>query len=322
MMGLGAFPGNHRQFVGMLGMHGTRTANYAVQESDVIIAVGARFDDRVTGRVEHFAPDAKIIHIDVDPASISKVISVDVPIVADAKAALAALLPEVQPLNCPDWWEKVNGWRTQYPLGYDKSADTKLKPQFIIETMSEMFGDKVFVATDVGQHQMWTAQFYKFNSPRSWASSGGLGTMGYGFPAAIGAKAGLGDKPVAVITGDGSFQMNMQELATAVQNKFDVKIILLNNGFLGMVRQWQELFHGKRYSSTNIQQSVDFIKLAEAFGAKGMLVTESGQVAGALQQAFATPGVVLLDFRIEAEENVWPMVPAGAPLHEMIGELA
>jgi acetolactate synthase-1/2/3 large subunit len=320
LMGLGAFPGTHKQFVGMLGMHGTRTANYAVQGSDVIVAVGARFDDRVTGRVEHFAPDAKIIHIDVDPTSISKIVSVDVPIVADAKRALQALLQELKPQTHDAWWQQIGEWQQKYPLSYDRKSG-KLKPQAVIEELYRLGGADLFVATDVGQHQMWTAQFYKFDRPRQLATSGGLGTMGYGFPAAIGAQVGLPGKPVAVVTGDGSFQMNMQELATAVINKLPVKIILLNNGFLGMVRQWQELFHGKRYSSTVIKDSVDFVKLAEAFGATGLRVSEPDQLAETLKKAFAAPGPVLVDCRVEPEENVFPMVPAGAPIHEMLGEI-
>jgi acetolactate synthase-1/2/3 large subunit len=321
LMGLGAFPGTHKQFVGMLGMHGTRTANYAVQGSDVIIAVGARFDDRVTGRVEHFAPEATIIHIDVDPTSISKIVSVDVPIVSDAKRALKGLLQELKPQTHDEWWLQLNEWQQKYPLAYDRKSN-KLKPQAVIEELYRQGGSKLFVATDVGQHQMWTAQFYKFDRPRQLATSGGLGTMGYGFPAAIGAQMGLPNQPVAVVTGDGSFQMNMQELATAVVNKLPVKIILLNNGFLGMVRQWQELFHGKRYSSTVIKDSVDFVKLAEAFGATGLRVSEPALLAETLKKAFATEGPVLVDCRVEPEENVFPMVPAGAPIHEMLGELA
>jgi len=321
LMGLGAFPGTHEQFIGMLGMHGTRTANYAIQESDLIIAVGVRFDDRVTGRVEHFAPDARIIHVDVDPASISKVVSVDVPIVGDAKQSLQRLLKEVKPGTSRAWWTQINEWRSKFPLSYDKKNGV-LKPQQVIEMLYQIGGDELFVTTDVGQHQMWTAQFFKFNRPRQLASSGGLGTMGYGFPASLGAQVGLPGKPVVVVSGDGSFQMNMQELATAVINKLPVKIILLNNGFLGMVRQWQELFHGKRYSSTRIANSVDFVKLAEAFGATGLRVTAAGQLETTLKQAFATAGPVLVDCHVEPEENVWPMVPAGAPIHEMIGELA
>lgn len=321
MMGLGGFPGTHPQFLGMLGMHGTRSANYAIQKSDLIIAVGARFDDRVTGRVEHFAPDAKVIHLDVDPASISKVVSVDVPIVGDAKRSLEQLLAETKPRTCDAWWPVIKEWREKYPLNYDRNSQV-LKPQRVIEALYAVGGNELFVATDVGQHQMWTAQFYKFDRPRQWASSGGLGTMGYGFPAALGAQTGLPGKPVAVVSGDGSFQMNMQELSTAVVNQLPVKIVLLNNGYLGMVRQWQELFHGKRYSSTNIADSVDFVKLAEAFGATGLRVSKPGEIEGVLKKAFATPGPVLVDCIVEREENVWPMVPAGAPIHEMLGELA
>jgi acetolactate synthase-1/2/3 large subunit len=321
LMGLGAFPGTHENFIGMLGMHGTRAANYAMQESDVVIAIGARFDDRVTGRVEHFASNARIIHIDVDPASISKVVSVDVPIVGDAKLALQALLKEVASRKCDEWSSRVREWQKKFPLGYSREG-SGLKPQMVIETLYKVGGPDLFLATDVGQHQMWAAQFFPLERPRHWASSGGLGTMGYGFPAALGAQAGLPGKSVAVVSGDGSFQMNMQELATAVVNKLPVKVIILNNGYLGMVRQWQELFHGKRYSSTNIESSVDFVKLAEAFGATGISVKEQNQVEPAIKRAFATEGPVVMDFQVDREENVWPMVPAGAPIHEMIGELA
>lgn len=320
-MGLGAFPGTHPQFLGMLGMHGTRTANYAVQESDVIVAIGARFDDRVTGKVDHFAPNAKIIHIDVDPSSISKIVTVDIPVVADANKAIEKLINEIDQAKHQEWWEQIRNWQEKFPLTYDKSGKT-LKPQRVIEELYNIGGRDLFLTTDVGQHQMWTAQFYKFDRPRQWASSGGLGTMGYGFPAAIGAQFGLPGHKVAVITGDGSIQMNIQEMSVAIEHKLPIKIIILNNGYLGMVRQWQELFHGKRYSSTYIENSVDFVKLAEAYGAKGMVIDNVDDLHTGLKTALETEGPVIVDCHVDKEENVWPMVPAGAPIHEMIGELA
>ncbi|MFH0877263.1 MAG: biosynthetic-type acetolactate synthase large subunit [Candidatus Omnitrophota bacterium] len=321
LMGLGGFPGTHELSLGMLGMHGMAYANHAIMESDLIIAVGARFDDRVTGRIDVFAPHAKIIHIDIDPTSISKNIRVDVPIVGDAKNILSELngtikkAPEIK-----SWHATIAGWKKNHPLYY--KDDEKLRPQYVIQQIYELTKEKkAIMATEVGQNQMWTCQWYKFDQPRTWISSGGLGTMGFGFPAAIGAQFGCPDKIVFDIAGDGSIQMNIQELATAVNNKLPIKIAILNNGYLGMVRQWQELFYKKRYSFTTLKNP-DFVKLAEAYGAKGIRITKKEDVAKALKEALATDNVVVMDFVVEPEENVFPMVPAGEAINRMLNGMA
>ena len=319
-MGIGAFPGGHPLCLGMLGMHGTAYANHAIMDSDLIVAIGARFDDRVTGRVDAFAPHAKIIHIDIDPTSISKNIRVDVPIVGDAKEVLRDLITYIK--KSPDtktWLDQISKWRKEFPLSY--KHDDKLRPQFVIEKIQELTGGDAIIATEVGQNQMWSCLFYKHAHPRTWISSGGLGTMGFGLPAAIGAQIGRPEKVVFDIAGDGSIQMNIQELATAVNNKLPVKIAILNNGYLGMVRQWQELFYKKRYSSTPLTNP-DFVKLAEAYGAKGLRVTRKEDVVPAIKEALATDNVVMIDFVVESEENVFPMVPAGEALNRMLGGMA
>lgn len=319
LLGLGGFPGTHPLFIGMIGMHGTKTANFSAMESDLIIAIGARFDDRVTGRLDKFAPYAKIIHIDIDPASISKNVRVDIPIVGDAKNILTGLNKVVENKKHPEWLKKIKDWQSKYPLTYENNG---LKPQYIIEQIYELTKGDAIIATEVGQNQMWTAQFYKFTKPRTFLSSGGLGTMGYGFPASIGAQFGCPEKKVFDIAGDGSIQMNIQELITAVEHKLPIKIAILNNGYLGMVRQWQQLFYKKRYAYTDISKQPDFIKLAEAYGAVGIRVTKKEDVIPAIQKALKiTDKPTIIDFRIEREENVFPMVPAGSAINEMI-ELA
>ncbi|MCX5714728.1 MAG: biosynthetic-type acetolactate synthase large subunit [Candidatus Omnitrophica bacterium] len=320
LMGIGGFPATHKLALGMLGMHGTAYANYATMDSDLIIAVGARFDDRVTGRIDAFAPGAKVIHIDIDPSSISKNIEVDIPIVGDAKNILGQLLEEIK--GTPDtseWLKVVDAWKKKYPLTY-KNGD-KIKPQFVIEQIDAVTGGQAIITTEVGQNQMWAAQWYKYTQPRTFISSGGLGTMGFGFPAAMGAKLGRPDKIVFDIAGDGSIQMNIQELATCVCNKIHVKVAILNNGYLGMVRQWQELFYKKRYSQTRLHNP-DFVKVAEAYGAVGIRVTKREEVRPAIERAISTENTVFIDFQIEPEENVFPMVPAGEAINKLIGGLA
>jgi acetolactate synthase-1/2/3 large subunit len=317
LMAMDAFPSAHALNCGMLGMHGTKYANYAVQECDLLIAVGSRFDDRVTGKVSEFAPNAEIIHIDIDPTSISKIIRAQLPVVGDAKNILKELCGQIKKLEHKEWAAQIMKWKNEFPLNY-KDSDPEIKPQYVVEKISELTNGEAIITTEVGQNQMWAAQFMKFKKPRSFITSGGLGTMGYGLPAAIGAQAGSPGKLVIDIAGDGSIQMNIQELATAVKYNYPVKIAILNNGWLGMVRQWQELFFGKRYSSTLIESSVDFVKLAEAYGAKGMRIEKKGDVEAALKEAFAYKGVVVMDFRVCREENVYPMVPTGAALHTMI----
>ena len=321
LMGLGSLPSDHELNLGMLGMHGTPTANYAVTESDLIIAVGARFDDRITGRIDAFAPRARVIHIDIDPTSISKNIPVHIPVVGDALDILTALIPLVESRPRDAWHAQVAAWRKQHPLSYD-GASGSLKPQYVVEQLCAAAPEDTIVATEVGQNQMWTCQWYRFRHPRSWLSSGGLGTMGYGLPAAIGAKAGRPEACVVDVAGDGSIQMNIQELATAKLYGYPVKVMILNNGYLGMVRQWQELFYDRRYSHTTLSGNPDFVKLAEAYGAQGRRVTEKDQVRPAIEEALRTDDVFVIDFVVEPEENVFPMVPAGEAINRMIGGMA
>ncbi|MCD4822349.1 MAG: acetolactate synthase large subunit [Methanococcoides sp.] len=316
LTGIGGFPNDNELYLGMPGMHGTKYANYAIQESDVLIAVGVRFDDRVTGKTTSFAPNAKVIHIDIDPAEISKIIKVDVPIVGDAKQILGSLVDQVSECDTKEWLDKIATWKRDFPLFY-VNRDDVIKPQYILEQISEVCPDAIIV-TEVGQHQMWAAQYFNYKEPRTFISSGGLGTMGYGFPAAIGAKLGRPDKIVVDVSGDGSFQMNSQEMATIVQNNIPIIIAIFNNGYLGMVRQWQALFFEHRYSHTTIENSVDFVKLAEAYGAMGIRVTKPSEVKAAIEKAVEANGPVLIDFVIEREENVSPMVPAGAAINEIL----
>ncbi|MFQ5867705.1 MAG: biosynthetic-type acetolactate synthase large subunit [bacterium] len=326
LMAMGAFPTESELFLGMLGMHGTYFANHAIQNSDLIIAIGARFDDRITGRLDAFAPKAKIIHIDIDPTSISKNVKVDIPIVGDAKSVMREmnkLLSKLGPKNIEKrkkWQKQISQWKKENPLTYKK--DRKLRPQYVVEKIYEVTKGKAIIVTEVGQNQMWAQQFYKYNYPRHFITSGGLGTMGFGFPAAIGAKLAKPEKIVFDIAGDGSIQMNIQEMATAVNNKVGVKVAILNNGYLGMVRQWQQLFYKKRYSATDLSSNPDFVKIAEAYGAFGIRVSEKDEVEDALRKAISVDGPVILDFLVEREENVFPMVPAGARLDEVIRGLA
>jgi acetolactate synthase-1/2/3 large subunit len=326
LMGMASFPTRHPLSLGMLGMHGTYYANMAVTNSDVLIALGARFDDRVTGKISTFAPHAKIIHVDVDPTSIKKNVRVDLPIVGDLRDVLKKInkilaehKDEVAQVNqaLKPWLEEIAVWRKDHPMTY-KQSQTEIKPQFVIEKLRELSNDDAIITTEVGQHQMWTAQFFEFTQPRTFLSSGGLGTMGYGLPAALGAQVAFPERQVIDISGDGSFQMNSQELATLVQYRLPVKIAILNNNFLGMVRQWQQLFFDKRYSQTCMELPIDFTKLAEAYGATGLRATRPEEVEEVIKKAFATPGPVIMEFKVSREENVMPMVPSGAGLNEMV----
>ncbi|MGE5528742.1 MAG: biosynthetic-type acetolactate synthase large subunit [Patescibacteria group bacterium] len=318
LLGIAAFPTGHPLALGMPGMHGAAYANYAITEADLLIAVGARFDDRVTGRVDAFAPKARIIHIDIDPAEIGKNVRVDVPIVGDARRVLAALLENLSAQRRPEWLAQIEAWKKEYPLDYARTGPG-IKPQAVIEAVNELTGGEAIIVTEVGQHQMWAAQYCKVKRPRSFISSGGLGTMGYGFPAAIGAQIGNPGRTVIDIAGDGSFQMNIQELATAVANELPVKVFILNNACLGMVRQWQELFFNKRYSASLLPCNPDFVRVAEAYGATGLRAAEPAAVLPAMREALAAPGPVVVDFVVEQEENVFPMVPANGPIHKMLG---
>jgi acetolactate synthase-1/2/3 large subunit len=326
LMGLGAFPGSHELSLGMPGMHGTYYANKAIQDSDLLIAVGMRFDDRVTGKLDAFAPHAKIIHIDIDPTSIRKNVRVDVPIVGDVKRVLTVLNKAVKEEVKEQWEEvrkawlrQIDAWKEEKPLTYTYS-DEVIKPQYVVEKIYELTKGDAIISTEVGQNQMWSAQFYKFDKPRMWLTSGGLGTMGYGFPAAIGAQIAHPNKLVIDIAGDGSIQMNIQELATAVINKLPVKVAILNNHYLGMVRQWQELFYNERYSYTHLEVVPDFVKVAEAYGAVGLRAVKPSEVVPVLKEAFKTKKTVFMDFIVYWKEKVYPMVPAGAPIDHMLFE--
>ena len=320
LMAMGAFPETDPLALNMLGMHGTVYANYAVTECDLLIAMAARFDDRITGKIEEFAPNAKVLHIDIDPTSIGKCVQVDIPVVGDAKQILIELNKLVKSRPHTAWLEQIGEWKRQYPLAYDKGG---LKPQYVVEQICEASHGDAIICTEVGQHQMWAAQYFTFTKPRTFITSGGLGTMGYGFPAAIGAQMGRPDKLVFDIAGDGSIQMNIQEMCTVVQHNLPVKIAVINNGYLGMVRQWQELFFKKRYAMSVLHDgNPDFVRVAEAYGMKGITVKEHEQVRPAIDEAIAHNGPVLLDFHVDPEENVYPMVPAGEAINRMIGGMA
>ncbi len=324
VMGLGGFPAPHDQWLGMLGMHGTRMANYAMDEADLIIAIGARFDDRITGKLSEFAPRAKFIHIDIDPAEISKNVPAHIPIVGDAKNILPRLTAEYRALSADsgrleEWWSRIGLWRERHPLGFADSTDSEIKPQYMIQALYEATGGDAIVTSDVGQHQMWTAQYYDFSRPRRWINSGGLGTMGFGLPAAMGAKVGCPDQTVVCVAGDGSVQMNMQELATCAQERIAIKVFIMNNGYLGMVRQWQELFWDKRYSQVDMGQWPDFVKVGEAYGATGIRLEDKRTLVSDMRAAIATEGPVLVDVRVTREENTYPMIPAGQAARDMVG---
>jgi len=324
VMGLGSFPAPHEQWLGMLGMHGTRTANYAMDEADLIVAIGARFDDRITGKLSEFAPRAKFIHIDIDPAEISKNVPAHIPIVGDAKRILPRLTREYRALETDSsrldgWWERIRNWQERHPLRYEDSEDSEIKPQYMIEALYEATDGQAIVTSDVGQHQMWTAQWYHFPEPRRWINSGGLGTMGFGLPSALGAKVACPDQTVVCVAGDGSMQMCTQELATCVTENIPVKTFIMNNGYLGMVRQWQELFWDRRYSAVDMGTTPDWVKLAEAYGAVGMRATDKGTLVEQMRAALAEDGPVVMDVAVTKEENCYPMIPAGQPAREMVG---
>ncbi len=325
LMGLGAYPATDKQFVGMLGMHGTYEANMAMHECDTLIAIGARFDDRVTGKLDRFCPTARIVHVDIDPSSIAKNVKVDIPIVGSVPHVLRAMINVIRDEKLkPDgealaqWWRQIDEWRKMESLRYRPSTEV-IKPQFVVEKLYQVTEGQAIITSDVGQHQMWAAQYYLFDRPRQWINSGGLGTMGFGLPAAMGAKFAFPDQDVACITGDGSIQMMLQELATMKQYHTPVKIINLNNGYLGMVRQWQEFFYQKRYSMTYFEALPNFVMLAEAYGHVGLKIEKPGDVEGALREAFAMKDrTVFLDFATDPSENVFPMIPSGGGQNEML----
>ena len=324
VMGLGAFPAPHDQWLGMLGMHGTRSANYAMDEADLIVAVGARFDDRITGKLSEFAPRAKFIHIDIDPAEISKNVPAHIPIVGDARNILPRLTAEYRalepdPARLAEWWSRIRTWQERHPLGYADSADAEIKPQYMVQALYEATGGEAIVTSDVGQHQMWTAQYFDFAKPRRWINSGGLGTMGFGLPAAMGAKVGCPDQTVVCVAGDGSVQMNMQELATCAQEGIAIKVFIMNNGYLGMVRQWQELFWDGRYSHVDMGRFPDFVKLAEAYGATGLRLEDKSTLVADMRRATEIDGPVLVDVHVVREENVYPMISPGEAARNMVG---
>jgi len=319
LMGLGAFPGDNGLFLGMPGMHGSVAANYALTETDLIIAAGVRFDDRVTGKLDSFAEKAKIIHIDIDPAEIGKNVMADIPIVGDVRLVLEDLLRKLKPGDTGKWLKQIESWQEKYPLPLgSKKVERGLLPQFVIRELSRLSEPNTIVATDVGQHQMWTAQHFIVRTPKRFLTSGGLGTMGYGFPAAIGARFAAPEHRVLCITGDGSFQMNIQELATVVNNNLDLTIALINNRSLGMVRQWQEFFYEKRYSHTLLAESPDFVKVAEAYGVKALRAVTEEEATRAIEEAYQLKGPVLIDFVVNPGENVYPMVAPNHPINQII----
>ena len=324
LMGLGCFPSGHPLSLGMLGMHGTYCANMAISDADLIVAIGVRFDDRVTGALNKFAVNAEIIHVDVDRSSIDKNRRVEVPILGDAKSVMRQMLDEIDEEasatsdeRLAAWWEQIAEWKSYAPLAYE-SSDEVIMPQYLIQELYRLTNGDAIITTDVGQHQMWLAQYYPFNGPRQSITSGGLGTMGFGFPAALGAQIAYPDKQVIAFVGDGGFQMTAQELATAVQYKANLKIVIMNNNHLGMVRQWQEIFYDGAYSHVNMEWLPDFVKLAEAYGAVGLRATKPDQLRSVLERGLATPGCVLMDVLVAEEENVYPMIPAGAGLKEIV----
>ncbi len=324
LMGLGGFPAPDEQWLGMLGMHGTRAANYAMDEADLIVAIGARFDDRITGKLSEFAPRAKFIHIDVDPAEISKNVPAHIPIVGSVHDVLPKLTGEYRALQADqarldEWWEQIADWRKAYPLAYEDSADSEIKPQFMVEELYRVTGGDAIITSDVGQHQMWAAQYYHFSKPRRWLNSGGLGTMGFGLPAAIGAKVALPDQQVVCLAGDGSLIMVCQEMATAAAHDLDVKVMLLNQAHFGMDRHWQELFWEERYKSVAMGPSPDWVKLAEAFGWTAAMADDKATLGEAMERTLQTPGPALLDVRVTQNENCYPMIPSGAAARDMVG---